>query len=125
MIALDSSALIAYLGGRPGAGSEAVDVALGERQACLPPVVLAELTSDPRLPAEVTALLRALPLLEVLDGYWSRTGELRARLLAHGHKARLADSLIAQSCIDHEIGLVTLDRDFRHFVRQGGLRLVL
>lgn len=124
MIALDTSALVAYLAGARDASAEAVDVALGERQACLPPVVLAELTSDPRLTPGVAALFRSLPLLEVLDGYWTRAGELRARLLAKGHKARLADTLVAQSCIDHEVGLITLDRDFRHFVRPGGLRLV-
>ena len=124
MIALDSSVLIAYLSGTRDAMTDAVDVALVERQACLPPVVLTELTSDPRLSGDVAALFRSLPLLDVLDGYWSRAGELRARLLARGHKARLADTLIAQSCVDHEVGLITLDRDFRHFVRPGGLRLL-
>ncbi len=124
MIALDSSVLIAYLSGTRDAMTDAVDVALGERQACLPPVVLTELTSDPRLSSDVAALFRSLPLLDVLDGYWSRAGELRARLLARGHKARLADTLIAQSCVDHEVGLITLDRDFRHFVRLGGLRVL-
>lgn len=124
MIALDSSALIAYLSGARDAVTDAVDVAFGERQACLPPVVLAELTSDPRLSADVAALFRSLPLLEVVDGYWSRAGDLCGRLLARGHKARLADTLVAQSCIDHDVGLITLDRDFRHFVRHGGLRLL-
>jgi predicted nucleic acid-binding protein len=124
VIALDSSALIAYLGGKPGAIAEAVDVALGERQACLPPVVLTELTSDPKLPAAVATLLSALPLLDVHDGFWARAGELRARVLASGRKARLADTLIAQSCIDHGVGLITLDKDFRQFVSPGGLQLL-
>jgi len=124
VIALDSSALIAYLSGVRDAMTDAVDVALGERQACLPPVVLTELTSDPRLSTEVASLFRSLPLLDVQDDYWSRAGELRGRLLAKGHKARLADTLIAQSCIDHEVALITLDRDFRHFVKYGGLRLL-
>jgi predicted nucleic acid-binding protein len=124
VIALDSSALIAYLAGARDAVTDAVDVALGERQACLPPVVLTELTSDPRLSTDVAALFRSLPLLDVQDDYWCRAGELRGRLLAKGHKARLADTLIAQSCIDHDVGLITFDRDFRHFVRQGGLRLL-
>lgn len=124
MIALDSSALIAYLSGARTALTDAVDIALGERQACLPPVVLTELMSEPRLSPEVAALFRSLPLLDVGDGYWARAGQLRGRLLARGHKARLADTLVAQSCIDHEVGLITLDRDFRHFARDGGLRLV-
>lgn len=119
MIALDSSALIAYLEGGTGAAVDAVEVALAERQACLPPVVLTELSSDPALPAEVAALLRELPLLAVEDGYWERTGRLRSRLLAKRRKARLADSLIAQSCLDHDVRLVTTDLDFRDFVRHG------
>ena len=119
MIALDSSALIAYLEGGTGAAMETVEVALAERQACLPPVVLTELTSDPALPSDVASLLRELPLLAVEDGYWERAGTLRSRLFAKGRKARLADSLIAQSCLDHGVRLVTTDLDFRHFVRLG------
>jgi predicted nucleic acid-binding protein len=34
----------------------------------------------------------------------------------------LADTLIAQACLDHEVPLVTRDPDFRHF-RTAGLRL--
>lgn len=124
MIALDSSALITYLAGGQGAAVDAVDVALGEQQACLPPVVLTELTSDPGLDAEIAALFRSLPLLEIRDGYWQRAGELRARVLARGGKARLADTLVAQSCLDHDVALITLDRDFRTFVREAGLRLL-
>jgi predicted nucleic acid-binding protein len=52
-------------------------------------------------------------------------GLLRAKLLARKHRARLADTLIAQSCIDHEVRLVTRDADFRRFARLGGLRLAV
>jgi predicted nucleic acid-binding protein len=40
-------------------------------------------------------------------------------VLATGFKARLADALIAQACIDHDVALITRDKDFRHFVRHG------
>lgn len=119
MIALDSSAVIAYLSGASGAAATAAAAAFGSRQACLPPVVLAELLSDPVLTAPVAALLKQLPMLEINEGYWERAGALRAKLLARGLKARLADALIAQSCIDHDAPLVTADRDFRHFSRHG------
>jgi predicted nucleic acid-binding protein len=49
---------------------------------------------------------------------------LRSQVLAAGHRARLADTLIAQSCLDHRVGLVTADRGFRHFARTGGLRVL-
>jgi len=46
MIALDSSSLIAYLGGDQGADVDAVELAFEQRQGVLPPVVLAGSTSD-------------------------------------------------------------------------------
>ncbi len=119
MIALDTSAVIAHLSGADGAAARTAGAAFASRQACLPPVVLSELLSDPILPAAVAALLKELPRLELRDGYWERAGVLRARVLGRGLKARLADALIAQSCIDHHVSLVTADRDFRHFSKHG------
>lgn len=124
MIALDSGALIAHLEGDDTPVATAVAMVLAERQACLPPVVLAEVLSDPALPGRVAELINALPVLETTEGYWRRAGELRARVLKAGRRARLADTLIAQSCLDHDVSLVSSDRDFRHFARTGGLRLL-
>jgi predicted nucleic acid-binding protein len=47
---------------------------------------------------------------------------LRAGVIAKGHKAKLADTLIAQSCLDHGVALVTRDPDFARFAA-AGLRL--
>jgi predicted nucleic acid-binding protein len=123
MIALDTSSAIAFLSGERGRDVTAVEEALRLRQGVFPPVVVTELLSDPVLRSEAGTLIRAVPRLEVLDGYWERAGELRARLLRRGLKARLADTLIAQSCIDHEVALVTRDRDFRNFATHAGLSL--
>jgi len=60
-------------------------------------------------------------MLDVLDGYWERAGLLRARILRRGRKARLADTLVAQSCLDHDVELVTRDADFQHFAHAAGL----
>jgi predicted nucleic acid-binding protein len=124
MIALDSSTLIEYLSGGEGADVEAAETALEHKQAVLPPVVLSELLSDPRLSTEVANVLKELPLLSLLDGFWERTGYLRSKLIRRGRKAPLADSLIAQVCIDHGVPLISRDADFRHFARYGGLRLL-
>jgi predicted nucleic acid-binding protein len=86
-------------------------------------VVVTELLSDPTLRAEVAAIILAVPRLEVLGGYRQRAGELRAGLLRRGLKARLADVLISQSCIDHGVTLLTRDRDFRCFANNAGLHL--
>jgi predicted nucleic acid-binding protein len=85
---------------------------------------LTELLSDPKVTMAVKDLFLKLPVLEIADGYWHRAGLLRARLLAPGRLARLADTLIAQSCLDHDLPLVTRDADFRHFVRLAGIRIV-
>lgn len=123
MIAIDSSSFIAYLSGASGSDVTAVEAALAEKHGCLPPVVLTELLSDPKLPKAVESLLRQLPLLTVSDGYWERAGALRARVIASRHKAPLADTLIAQSCLDHDAPLITRDGDFRHFERLTRLEL--
>lgn len=127
MITIDSSTWIAFFSDRetPGDDTDLLETALADHQACIAPVVLTELLSDPKLPASVAALLGELPLLAVRDGFWERAGLLRARLIGRRHRARLADTLIAQSCIDHDVRLLTRDQDFRHFVRLGGLRLAL
>ena len=123
MIAIDTSSFIAYLSGAAGVDVDAVGLALEHRQAALPPVVLSELLSDPELPRAVKPLFVGLPMLPLSDGYWERAGLLRAKVLARGRKARLADTLIAQSCLDHDIELVTRDADVRHFAGAVGLKL--
>jgi predicted nucleic acid-binding protein len=40
-------------------------------------------------------------------------------VIGAGFKAKLADTLIAQSCLDHDVPLITRDGDFRHFVALG------
>jgi hypothetical protein len=123
LIAIDTSSWVAYLGGVPGPDLGLVDQALADRQACLPPVVLAEPLSAPALPQRLQALFLDLPLLPIVDGYWERAGHLRARVMGRRRKARLADTLIAQSCLDHQVPLVSRDTDFRAFLH-GGLQLV-
>jgi predicted nucleic acid-binding protein len=89
------------------------------------PVVLTEVLSDPRLSSEVSQTLSELPLIEVTPGYWQRASELRAKVLAKRRKVRLGDALIAQSCIDRGIPLLTRDRDFRAFADAAGLDLLV
>ncbi len=125
MIAIDTSSFIAYLSGDKGDDVEAVDLALEQRQAVLLPVVLSELLSDPKLPKKYATLFQEIPLLSISENYWERVGWLRAKILSKGYKARLADALIAQSCLDHEVPLISRDEDFRHYARIGGLNLFL
>lgn len=124
MIAADTSSMVAFLAGEEGDDVEVVQGALDHQQLVMPPVVLTELLSDPALPSRVRALLTALPQLEIEPGYWERAGLLRAAVLRQQRKARVADALIAQSCLDQATPLVTRDRDFRHFAAAAGLALL-
>jgi predicted nucleic acid-binding protein len=125
VIAADTSTWIAYLQGDRRHDTDWLDRARDDRQVVMPPAVLTELLSDPRLPDEVSVSLRELPLLDVTTGFWQRASELRARVLARRRKARLGDALIAQSCLDAQVGLLTRDRDFVAFAEAAGLDLVL
>lgn len=57
MIAVDTRSLIANLGGEAGDDVEAADQALEDQQAVLPPVVLTELSSEPKLDPRVRRLI--------------------------------------------------------------------
>jgi len=75
------------------------------------------------LDAEVAALIRELPILETYAGFWERAATTRAKILSKKLRARLADTLITQSCLDYETPLITRDGDFRHFASHAGLLL--
>ena len=89
----------------------------------LSPVVITELFSAPAPTTDARSFVASIPRLPIRDGYWERAGRLRAELLSRRLRARLADCLIAQSCIDHDVPLITYDRDFRHF-QPAGLKLL-
>ena len=125
MIAADTSTWVAFLEGAGGEDAKLLDGALEDRQVIMVPVVLTELLSDPKLFSAVAETLAEVPLVEIEPGYWQRAGALRARVLARSRRARLGDALIAQSCIDRGIPLLTRDRDFRAFAETAGLDLVL
>jgi predicted nucleic acid-binding protein len=121
--AADTSTLIAYIQGDRGADVDHLEACLLSSSLVLPPVVLTELLSEPHLPKEHRAAILDLPILDIADGFWIRAGATRALLLAKRLRARLPDALIAQSCIDNDVALITRDTDFRHFAKHCGLKL--
>lgn len=121
--AADSSTLIAFFQGDAGRDVDACAAAMSAGTLVLPPIVLSEVLSEPALPPSYRELIRSVAMLEIRDGYWLRVAESRARVLSHKLRARLPDALIAQSCIDHDVALITRDGDFRHFAKHCGLKL--
>lgn len=125
MIAADTSTWVAFFEGAAGNDTQLLDKALADRQVLMVPVVLTELLSDPKLPSDVAKTLADIPMVELDSGYWQRAGLLRAKVLAKRRRARLGDALIAQSCVDRNILLLTRDRDFRAFAEAAKPGLVL
>lgn len=123
MIAADTSVLIDYFQGKKTIQTEKLDEILALHSLVLPPVVLVEILSDPHLPKKFIEKINELPLLELTETYWHDAGKIRSKLISHKLKARLADTLIVQSCIDHKVPLITSDGDFRHFEKYFGLKL--
>jgi hypothetical protein len=123
LIAVDTSTLISFFRDEPGPDVEALDAALDLGHVALPPLVLTECLSDPKLDRQVARIVKSIPVLDPQPGYWERAGATRAAILARGLRARIADTLIAQSCIDARVPLLTRDADFSHFSRHAGLIL--
>ena len=124
MIAADTSTWVAFLQGAAGRDTLLLDKALQDNQLVMVPAVLTELLSDPKLPSAVAANLAALPLIAIEPGFWHRAGALRAKVFIARRRARLGDALIAQTCLDAGLSLITRDRDFQAFARAASLSLL-
>jgi predicted nucleic acid-binding protein len=123
MIATDTGSLVAYFTGERGADADHVAAALKSGELVLPGVVVSEMLADPVGGLLIEDQLLDVVILEITEGYWVRAGRTRRVLLKRGLKAKVADALIAQSCIDHDVALITRDGDFRHFAKHCGLKL--
>ncbi|MBI1983591.1 MAG: PIN domain-containing protein [Acidobacteria bacterium] len=124
MICSDTSSFIAFLQGDKGHDVDLITEALGHRLLKLAPVSVTELISYPALPVGMQDLVLRIPLLENTSGYWERAGRTRALLIQHQYRPKIADTLIAQSCLDHDVALITRDKDFAAFQKLAGLRLL-
>jgi len=124
LICADTSSLVALLAGEQGRDVELLRSALADGSVVLAPVVVSEVLSNPDLLPSLEGYILDIPQLEIMPGYWERAGKLRAKMFQYRFRHKLADSLIAQSCIDHDVPLVTRDRDFSAFQKIAGLQLL-
>jgi len=120
----DTSSVVAYMQGEQGPDVELVDRALADSSLVLAPVSVSELLSVPLLTSSLEKFILGIQVLEIKAGYWERAGKLRSGLIRHGYRPKIADTLIAQSCLDHDVPLVTRDRDFASFQKFAGLRVL-
>ena len=124
MTCADTSSLVAYIQGEQGLDVELVDRALADYSLLLAPVSVTELLSAPLVTPSMEIFILGVQRLEIKAGYWERAGKLRASLMRHGYRPKIADTLIAQSCLDSQVPLITRDRDFSAFRELAGLRLL-
>jgi predicted nucleic acid-binding protein len=124
MICADTSSLVALLLGEAGRDVDMVRQALSDRILCVSPISVTELLSDPDPTPSLGELVTRIPRLEISPGYWERAGELRAQMFRLRLRPKVADTLIAQSCLDHGVPLITRDRDFSSFQKIAGLQLL-
>jgi predicted nucleic acid-binding protein len=121
VICIDTSSLIAFLEGESGPDVDLVAQVLRNYTGILAPVTVSEVLSDPKIPSDLVEILMEIPVLPLTDGYWARSGRLRALARRHGRKANLPDTLIAQCCLDNDVPLITRDGDFEVFSRMAAL----
>src|SRR5258708_39981753 len=112
MIAADTSTWIAFFAGERGEDVQILDKALADRQVLMVPAVLAELLRDSQIPVSTAESLKELPLMQIETGYWQRAGELRARGLGKGRKARLGGALMRQRLVEPRNPLLASDQYF-------------
>lgn len=125
MIAADTSSLIAFFHGEAGPDVERLAQAMTKDNVVIPPVVLTELLTRPPKDPNHRHLIGQIPLLSMDDGFWLRAANSRRRMIEKGLKSHLGDALIAQSCIDHDVLLITRDTDFEKYAVHCGPRLAI
>jgi predicted nucleic acid-binding protein len=125
LIVADSSVLIPWAEGQLTAKTDLLQYHIEQGTLRVAPISITELLSTRDLRPEIQLVAETLDLLELREGYWARAGFLRGRCLAAGRRARLADALIAQACLDASLPLLTNDKDFEVFGSIGGLKLVI
>ncbi len=123
MIAADTSSLIAFFGGENGQDVDKVQQALNDGELRISPIVFTELLSDPRTTMELERTIADWRQLAITEGYWLRAARTRAKLIALKLQPKLPDTLIAQSCLDHNATLIARVGGFRHFAKHCGLKL--
>lgn len=122
-LVVDTSVWIDFFRGR---SIPLLEDALALGSVVLPPIVVAELVSGVRKPADRAALidlLDDLPIHETPRDHWVRVGDLRRRLIEKGHEISTPDAHVAQCALDRDAPLLSSDRVFARITRHAALRL--
>ena len=122
-VVVDTSAWIEFFAGRESA---ALETALAQATAVLPPIVVAELVSGARHKRDrdaIREMLGDLPLVETPLEHWIRVGELRLQLRTKGLSVSTPDAHVAQCALDRGATLLSRDRVFTNTAALTELRM--
>ena len=130
MILVDSSVWIDYFRGQRTPASDRLDELLGVEAIATGDLILAEVLQGLVTDAEFEQgrqLLTALPIVQLLNESIAIQAARNYRTLrARGITVRKTiDTLIATSCIEQGLELLSSDRDFEPFIDHLGLRAAL
>ena len=121
---VDTSVWIDYFLGKSGEDLDIFRNALNEGRVVMAPAVLSELLSSTKMTGEAEKALTEMPVAIPTSGFWREAGRLRRNLAQKGTSATLADCLVVQSCLEHELPLLTRDKGIKKFAAKVGLTLV-
>ena len=120
----DTSIWIDYFLGKPGEDLDLFRAGLNEGRVVMAPAVLSELLSSTEMTADVEKALSEMPFAAPAPDFWKKTGNLRRLLAKQGTNATLADCLVVQSCLEHDLPLLTRDKGIKKFGAKAGLTLI-
>jgi predicted nucleic acid-binding protein len=128
MMVVDSNAWADFFNGAEGPHVERLDTALGEEEdLAILPIIVTEVLQGFRTERgfrDAEALLVALPVIHPTLGCHVRAAGLFRSMRRRGVTVRGAvDCVIAQTCLDLEVELLSPDRDFQDIARHTPLRL--
>jgi len=119
-ILVDSSVWIDYLRSGKAAVADYLENILQEQTAVTCGVVVTEVIHGYRNKSEqkfMEEVFEVIPYIEIERKDWEDTAKLLSSLEHRGMTISIADGLIAQVCIRHNLHLLTLDKIFKRIER--------
>ncbi len=123
-VVVDTSAWIDFFA---GAELPPLADALARGIVVLPPIVIAELVSGARRPAErraIADLVMELTIHDTPPDHWVRVGTLRRELRDRGLSVSTPDAHVAQCALDRSAPLLTKDHVFARIAEFVPLKLI-
>jgi predicted nucleic acid-binding protein len=124
LVAADSSALIEFFQGRKTKDAKLVEKAIKEGVLALPWIVLSEMLMIENLSLEIKEALSKLTILQPSCNYSKNLAKVRLKMQASKFNANLTQCLVATSCLESNIALISVNRNYLGFAKLLKLKLL-